>query len=371
MARISWHPIDPRQPERESLPSRFAAGVVLALVAVGGCTTADAPLPADELAALPGALVFASERDAVRGVYRLDFSAETVRLSPLGADEVPLAVSPDGAALVVGRAVPVEGGALEQLVLVEGDTAQALTPPRRRARHPAWSPDGQWLVFESDLDGFSDVYRVDRQGGALTRLTANVEGNFEPTVSPDGAAILFSSSRDQQAEIYRMRSDGTTQTRLPASPRDEWRARWSPDGRSVVVLSNERGRDELYLMSADGIGRRRLNATRTDAGAAEVLEAEPTWSPDGGSLAYSTRTRTGAGQVWRLDLADGQHHALTDTTSLNGSPEWSPDGRYLAFVSNRDGDGELYVMRADGSGLTRLTTSLGEDWMPRWVPASP
>lgn len=345
--------------------------MVLSLVALGGCTPTDTPLSAGELAALPGALVFASERDAVRGVYRLDFGAEAVRLSPLDADEVPLAVSPDGAALVVGRAVPAEGGALEQLVVVEADTAQALTPPRRRARHPAWSPDGRWLVFESDLDGFSDVYRVDRQGGELTRLTANPEGNFEPTVSPDGAAVLFASSRDQQAEIYRMRADGAAQTRLPGSPRDEWRARWAPDGESVVVLSNERGRDELYQMSADGVGRHRLNATRADAGAAEVLEAEPAWSPDGRSLAYSTRTRTGAGQVWRLDLADGQHHALTDSTSLNHSPAWSPDGRYLAFVSDRDGDGELYVMRADGSGLTRLTTSPGEDWMPRWVPASP
>ena len=348
----------------------MAAGAALLLATLGGCTPPDAPLPADELAALPGSLVFASERASVRGVYRLGFGDEAVRLSAPDVDEVPLAVSPDGGALVVGRAVPLEGGALEQLVLLEDGAARPLTPPRRRARHPAWSPDGRWIVFESDLDAFSDVYRVDRAGGPLTRLTDDPEGNFEPTVSPDGAAILFASSRDQQAEIYRMQADGATPTRLPASPRDEWRARWSPDGQHVVVLSNERGRDELYLMDADGVGRRRLNASRPDAGASEVLEAEPAWSPDGRSLAYSTRSRTGAGQIWRLDLADGQHHPLTDSTATNGSPVWSPDGRYLAFVSDRDGDGELYVMRADGSGPTRLTTSPAEDWMPLWVPSS-
>lgn len=344
---------------------------LLALAAVaGGCRLAEGPLSAAELEALPGALVFASDRDSVRGVYRLDFGAAPVRLSAPDADEVPLAPSPDGRALVVGRAVPVPGGALEQLVLVEGGEARPLTPPRRRARHPAWSPDGAWIVFESDLESFSDLYRIDRRGGEATRLTDDAEGNFEPTVSPDGAAILFASSRDQQAEIYRMRADGAAQTRLPASPRDEWRGRWSPDGRHVVVLSNERGRDELYLMGPDGVGRRRLNATRADGGDAEVLEAEPAWSPDGRSLAYTTRTREGAVRIWRLDLADGRHHALTDSTGRSEAPVWSPDGRHLAFVSDRAGSDDLYVMRADGARATRLTTSPAADWMPRWLPAA-
>jgi Tol biopolymer transport system component len=47
-------------------------------------------------------------------------------------------------------------------------------------------------------------------------------------------------------------------------------------------------------------------------------------------------------------------------------PSWSPDGRWIAFQSDRDGDHEIYVVRADGTGLRQLTHDDGEDAMPRW-----
>jgi Tol biopolymer transport system component len=57
---------------------------------------------------------------------------------------------------------------------------------------------------------------------------------------------------------------------------------------------------------------------------------------------------------------------LSDGKSVEDQPAWSPDGKYLVFVSERTGDAELFLMRADGSGQTQLTSSKGADWLPRW-----
>ena len=353
---------------RLPLPRRSAwIGLLATLAACRVQPGADRPLAAGEVASLPGTLVFTSERDGTRGAYRLAFGHAPERLSGPD-DEVALAVSPDGAAVIVGRTVETEAGPREQLVVIEEGEAHALTPPRGRARNPSWSPDGQWVAFEADLDGFSDVYRADRDGTNLDRLTADPAGNYEPAVSPTGAEIVFASSRDQQAEVYRMSADGRDPVRLPASPRDEWRPLWSPDGRAVAVLSNERGRDELYVMAPDGSARRRLNATRADGGIGEVLEGEPAWAPDGSALAYTTRTRDGALQVWTVDVASGAHRALTAPAEASYGPAWSPDGQWIAFVSDRDGDPELYVLRADGARATRLTHSPGPDGGLLWAP---
>ena len=50
------------------------------------------------------------------------------------------------------------------------------------------------------------------------------------------------------------------------------------------------------------------------------------------------------------------------------APAWSPDGRQIAFYSERDGNWEIYLMNADGSGLTRLTDNPANDWFPSWAP---
>ena len=349
----------------------FALAAVLV-----ACADGSDEIPADERAALPP-IAFESDRDGARGAYRLDLATgEAVRLGDPAEDEVPLAVSPDGSAVVLGRTVRDGDLALEQLVLVDGDSIRTLTPPTRRARNPAWSPDSRWITFESDLASTSDLFRIARDGATAERLTDNPEGNFEPHTAP-GGAILFVSSRDMNAEAYRMEGDGSAQTRLPGSPRDDWAPRLSPDGSRLALLTRERGRDEILLARPDGLDRRRLADTRTDD-LGEVLETQPAWSPDGRSLAYVTLSRDGARTVWVADVTTGAHRRLSD----GWDPAWSPDGRYLALVrespepapeAGHAGMGhtsasDLFLVRADGTGLTRLTAHPGTDTRPLWIP---
>ncbi len=69
-----------------------------------------------------------------------------------------------------------------------------------------------------------------------------------------------------------------------------------------------------------------------------------------------------------MDTRGGDQHRLTSDPAHDDLPAWSPDGSRIAFVSNRDGNLEIYVMNADGSNQTRLTVTSGADYSPTWSP---
>lgn len=91
----------------------------------------------------------------------------------------------------------------------------------------------------------------------------------------------------------------------------------------------------------------------------------PGWAPDGQRLVL-TRATTEGSVIVLHHLATGAEEQLTQSTR-DYYPVWSPDGRWIAFVSERHGNPELYLMRADGSGVTRLTNSPGHDVHPVWA----
>lgn len=86
-------------------------------------------------------------------------------------------------------------------------------------------------------------------------------------------------------------------------------------------------------------------------------------APSGGGTTALELAFARGGNVWTIG-ADGSRARLLIRNAY--SPAWSPDGSRLAFVSSRSGDEEIYVARADGSGVTRLTRSAGPDLSPAW-----
>jgi TolB protein len=230
------------------------------------------------------------------------------------------------------------------------------------------------------------VYHLTWSGDSLRRLTKNEEGNFASTVSPDGRRVAFASSRDQNLEIYRMKPDGSEQERLTHFFRDDWRPRWSPDGGAIAFLSDREGKDRIFLMEASGDRQRRLNAdttggavvqatrsdtARSDTSAYDWQEAGHVWSPSGEAIAYVRKRPRGPSQVWVAEVTSGRRRRLSPADSVADAPTWSPGGKYLAYAEGRQGAADLYLVRADGTGRTRLTDAPGDDWLPRWLPAAP
>ncbi|HET7232381.1 MAG TPA: hypothetical protein VFJ16_20405 [Longimicrobium sp.] len=319
-----------------------------------------------ERRAAGGHIVFLSERDSTPQVYVIGpAGGGERRLSSGTGANFPAAVSPDGHA-VIAVAVREQGadhGEQMTVLPMDGGAARPLGPASSRARSPSLSPDGAWLVFESDRQSFRDLYRIGVDGSGLRRLTENREGNFDPAVSPNGKWIAFASSRDGDAEVYVMRADGGGQRRLTAFYRDDFGPRWSPDGRTLAFLSNREGADRIFLVSPDGTGVRKLNAADTSRAG---QEADAAWSPDGARIAHTLHVSPGVSRIRIVDVRTG---AAREVRGVEGAsqPAWSPDGRFLVFTAGTADEADLWIARADGTAATRIIRAKRADWLPRWV----
>ena len=201
------------------------------------------------------------------------------------------------------------------------------------------------------FDNFDDVWTINADGSAVTRLTDAPQPEFDPSWSPDGTQIAYRSERTGNPEIWVMNAGGTQQQRLAAglSPA------WSPDG-SLIAFAGHGG---LSVIKPDGTGLRAL--PHTEGG------EYPSWSPDGSRIAFNSNV-TGD-HVMYVARADGTKIRDLSRAGEGWQVAWSPDGRSILFTSHRDHPDnytDVYVMRPDGSRVRRLTNSRA--YTPAWSP---
>jgi Tol biopolymer transport system component len=229
---------------------------------------------------------------------------------------------------------------------------------------PAWSFDGTKIIFSRrDSTGAGHLFLMQPDGSGLTQLTFGARSEWSPAWSLDGGKIaLISSSR-----LWVMNADGSGMTPLfaDADPYYEDHPSWSPDGRLAFFSNRGAGgqsASHVYVINADGSGL-------TFVGDSSATEETPAWSPDGRRIAFSSNRETGRFQIWLMNPDGSNPVRLTSDSGGGGEPQWSPDGSKIVYASFRDNVVEIYVMKADGSGQTRLTHMLGsyQHW-PHWRP---
>jgi len=258
---------------------------------------------------------------------------------------------------------------------VDGGPALRLTDHPARDNQPAWSPDGTRIAFVSDRDGNSEIYVMNADGSDPVNLTRNPATDTAPSWSPDGTRILFTSDRDgggpSNEAIYVMNADGTGVRRLTYDSYIDSSASWVDD--RIAFHSYRAGNADIYLMNPDGSGRCQVTHDLTD-------ESSPVWSPlqdeqAGAHLLAFVSNRDGEDpwstdyNIWVMTPAcEGplSMWRLTEDPAIDLHPTWSPDGTRIAFSSNRDGDWEIYVVNADGTGLVKLTDNSAYDSEPSW-----
>ena len=221
---------------------------------------------------------------------------------------------------------------------------------------PAWSPDGGRIVFVSDRDGDADVYDIyvmNADGSGVEQITDGC-GNGAPVWSPDGDRIAFTSLGD----VFVMYSDGTGVVQLTGNPHES----------CVSLFFSDRdgdGENELYVRKADGSVELFTDYGSMDWDSADWL---PSWSADGGRIIFQSH-RDGDFDIYVMNADGSGVESLTENDDVDWWPSLSPDGGRIAFVSNRDVYyGEIYLMNMDGTGVERLTENEHTDYWPAWSP---
>ncbi len=215
---------------------------------------------------------------------------------------------------------------------------------------PAGAQEGITVDSGRDL-----VYVTSREGDALTVIQ-----------DAGPALVLFTSDRDNNTEMYRMLPDGREQVRLTfTGDASEVDAAGSPDGRWIAYSGNALdGVWRLWLMSRNG-----RNVHSLPSGGPE--DFDPTWSPDGKHLAFGSY-RGGNWDIYKIEIATGLVTRLTSDAAADADPDWSWANNRIVFQSNRatGANPELFSMAADGSDVQRITVNLNGDAAPSWSPGA-
>ena len=333
-----------------------------------------------------------------------------------GAEEFP-SLSPDGKWIVYAGAA--SGNADIYLQSVGGQTAINLTKDATADdRQPAFSPDGERIVFQSDRDG-GGIFVMGRTGESVRRLT---DGGYNPAWSPSGKEIVYATEsvmlnpagRGPRSGLWIVNIDSGEKRQIATE--DSVQPSWSPAGSRIAFWAArgpQRQRDILTIAAAGG------DAVLVTDDAA--LDWNPVWAPDGKSL-YFASNRGGSMNLWRVPIDEGSGRPLGQpepitvpsrfvghiSVSADGSriaycsneleqnvqrltmdpasekilpePYWvtsgsqpwggldvAPDGQSIVLQSFRSQE-DLFVARADGTGLRQLTNDAANDRYPRWSP---
>lgn len=225
------------------------------------------------------------------------------------------------------------------------------------------------LAFVSTRDGDYAIFEMNADGGAQTRLTprestgasspARLFFQVEPAWSPDASQIAFSSGRSGTFDLFVMDADGTGTRRLTSGKQDDSHPTWSSDGGRLAF---ERDGD-IYVIGVDGSGLRRISDTT-------VEEREPSWSPDGTSIAFVRRTPgTAVRELWLMRPDGSGRRAVTSHDATVATPSWSPDSTRVVYASNRDDVYALFTIGLDGKGLRSVAPTASDNFEPSWSPA--
>ena len=272
-----------------------------------------------------------------------------------------------------------------ETVLAEDAQTRLINPVRDS--YPQISPDGQYIVFQSNRDGSNQIWLMQRDGSDLRQLThAAGEGAETPGWSPDGQFIVYAAYlAEGNNDVFIMRPDGSDQKQISNGPGYDGHPHWSADGQRIVFNSDRDTPEpdaawhlrwhDIWSVAPDGSGATKLTNCKSTCTFGSV-------SPDGSQLLYR-RVDNSPGLNWVLEAGDrnseiyvvplsgGEARNLSAHPAFDGWPQWSPDGQWVVFASNRTGPpltGQVWLVRPDGSDLQQITQGSWAHVQPSFSP---
>ena len=301
------------------------------------------------------------------------------------------------------------------MISTAGGEAIPLTAESASSSHPRWSPDGKYLAFLSERnEGKTQVWVLNRAGGEAQQLTDTIQAVNDFVWSPSGDRLVLvlrdpspdeleaakhksekpheSDSADTDDEkpkpkprpwvidrphfkedeigyldrrrthLYVFRLADHAVTQITSGDYDDSAPAWSPDGQSIAFVSNRSAEpdlnfnDNIWVVSASNTDQgKNLTRVTTNPG----TDGSPAWSPDGQSIAFTSRLDPKLIDYATVHLAiapaaGGEAKVLTRALDRNvSSPHFSVDGKWIYFIADDDGTQNLLRISPAGGEITR------------------
>jgi len=184
--------------------------------------------------------------------------------------------------------------------------------------NPFWSPDLNWIVFQSNRSGSWNVYLLNTSTGNEYQVTSFTNDAIQPT--------------------------------------------WSPNGHQLAFLGNQKGQWGLYVMDVDGKNMTQITAP------GDVNTGNGVWSPEGNRIAYQSQ-RNGNLDIFTYDLKTKKEYRLTNYPGLDSGPTWDCGGANVSFTTTMVGNPDIYSSPWQGGGVGYMTNDKATDKWSEWSPS--
>jgi TolB protein len=226
---------------------------------------------------------------------------------------------------------------------------------------------GTQIAFVSSRSGSKEVWVMDYDGANQRQLTYLKSISLTPRWSPDASRIAFTCFAPYggvtSAQICMYSLDTGKQVSFPRFRGTNTTPAWSPDGTQIIFSSSMLGNPELFVSDINGGRPKRL----TIANGASI---SPTWNPKTGQTIAFVSDRDGYPQLFLMN-SDGTSTTKLDLPDMGYviDPAWAPNGQLLAFSWRRpSGNYDIYVMDAASQQLVELTRDQARNERPSWAP---
>jgi Tol biopolymer transport system component len=211
----------------------------------------------------------------------------------------------------------------------DGTNERQLTADASWEAYPMFSPDGRYLVFNSDRIGTSHIWRMDADGSNPKQLTHWVAEDYSPVFTPDGQWVLFASWRSGKLATWKIPIDGGEPVQL-AQQTSPWPA-VSPDGKLFACGYHDNDPSAPWRLAIYPIGGGQP-VKLFDITSTVKIGTGLSWTPEGHALIY-VDTRDGVSNIWTQPIAGGPPKQLTNFKSdLIFRFALSRDGRQLVLA---------------------------------------
>ena len=253
------------------------------------------------------------------------------------------------------------------IINVDSGVTRQITNESAGACQPAWSPDGEYMVYISPCERNQEEY----PGSALFMVNPDLleppselpqaiplphtpGGDYDPDWSLDGKYLVFTSHQKAgYPRIYKMDMDDLSTTLVSGRFSRDKQPAWSPDGDRIAYITAPKGINEIWIMDSDGMNKRHFTES------SDATNLFPDWSPNEDIILF-TQYKLGRQVPWLVAGYYDEGNYTEFSIQLGPLPmregRYSPDGLWLVFEGwPAGGNHEIFIMTTNGASLKQIT----------------